>query len=64
MGMYCATMVRRRTKRRMKRRKRRQRGGWMGTIVRAAYEENRRAKARKEAYDLKHTPRNPKAYKR
>ena len=54
-------MVKRKQRRR---RRRRQRGGYMGTIARAAFEEHRRAKARREAYDLKHTPRNPNAYKR
>ena len=36
----------------------------MGTIARAAYEDRRRAEARRAAYDLKHTPRDPNAYKR
>ena len=51
-------------RKRRRRRRKRQRGGWMGTIARAAYEDRRRAEARRAAYDLKHTPRDPNAYKR
>ena len=65
--ILMATRRRRyRVKRRYRRvkRRRRHRGGWMGTIARAAFEDQRRAENRKAAYDLKYTPRDPKTYKR